>query len=103
MSKQLLVLARKDPAEAARVAAGLTIFGHEVSLVIMVPNAKDAKDANDSPDSQTGSLNEEQLELLELADIEPVTTVPDLAQQFMLIDTKSLSDGIRSADAVLSF
>lgn len=91
MSKQLLILARKDPAEAVRVAAGLTIFGHEVSLVFMLS------------DSTRLSVDDEQLELLELADIEPVTTVVELGQQFMLIDTKALGAGIRSADAVLSF
>ena len=33
--KSILVLARRDHAEAMRVAAGLTIFGHQVGLVFM--------------------------------------------------------------------
>ena len=33
--KAILVLARRDHAEAMRVAAGLTIFGHRVGLVFM--------------------------------------------------------------------
>jgi hypothetical protein len=61
--KKLLVLARRDHAEAMRVAAGLTIFGHAVSLVFM-----------DRPVAETAE-NAANAELLELTGIEPQTTV----------------------------
>jgi hypothetical protein len=61
--KHLLVLGRRNHAEAMRVAAGLTIFGHEVRLVFMT-----------GPVAET-EANAEQAELLELSDIVPVTTV----------------------------
>ena len=32
-AKSVLVVARRDPLEAMRVAAGITVFGHEVALV----------------------------------------------------------------------
>jgi len=35
--KKILVLARDDVDEAMRVAAGLTIFGHQVDCVIVAP------------------------------------------------------------------
>lgn len=61
--KNLLVLGRRNHAEAMRVAAGLTIFGHEVQLVFMTSPVAETED------------NAEQAELLELSDIVPVTTV----------------------------
>lgn len=61
--KKLLVLGRRNHAEAMRVAAGLTIFGHHVRLVFMT-----------SPVAETPE-NAEQAELLDLADIMPETTV----------------------------
>lgn len=63
MKKHVLVLARRDHAEAMRVAAGLTIFGHQVSLVFM-----------DRPVADTAQ-NRAMAELLELSDIAPETTV----------------------------
>jgi len=56
--KNILVLARDDVEEAMRVAAGLTIFGHQVECVVV------AEDTTIQPDN-------EQLELLELAEIVP--------------------------------
>ena len=32
-AKSVLVIARRDPLEAMRVAAGITVFGHDVALV----------------------------------------------------------------------
>jgi len=61
--KNLLVLGRRNHAEAMRVAAGLTIFGHQVRLVFMTSPVEDTE------------TNAEQAELLELSDIVPVTTV----------------------------
>jgi hypothetical protein len=61
--KKLLVLGRRNHAEAMRVSAGLTIFGHDVRLVFMTSPVAETQD------------NAEQAELLELADIIPETTV----------------------------
>ena len=58
-TKSVLVLARRDPLEAMRVAAGVTIFGHRVSLVF----AHGVLEA--TPDVERSA------ELVELADIEP--------------------------------
>ncbi len=87
--KSILVLARRDHAEAMRVASGLTIFGHRVRLVFM-----------DRPVAENAE-NAAQAELLELADIAPETTVaaqPDLP----CLDTARLGATLREADLVIS-
>jgi hypothetical protein len=88
--KRLLVLARRDHAEAMRVAAGLTIFGHRVSLVFMT-----------APVAETPE-NAANAELLELTGIEPRTTVAAMGDDLPLLDAVGLADAIVSADAVLS-
>ena len=88
--KRLLVLARRDHAEAMRVAAGLTIFGHAVSLVFMDrPVAESAENAAGA-------------ELLELAGIAPQTTVAAMAEDLPLLDADGLAQAIAGADAVLN-
>ncbi len=62
---QILVLAYRDHAEAMRVAAGLTIFGHSVDLVFVDRKVEESDE------------NIEQAELLELSGIEPVSLVED--------------------------
>jgi len=64
-AKQLLVLARRDHAEAMRVAAGLTIFGHTVELVFVDRPVEDTED------------NAAQAELLELTGIQPLSLLDD--------------------------
>jgi len=64
-AKTIVVLGRRDHAEAMRVAAGLTIFGHTVHLVFMNTPVADTE------------RNAAQAELLELAEIKPVTTVAE--------------------------
>lgn len=62
MSRQvqnILVLGRRDHAEAMRVAAGLTIFGHHVDLVFADRVVEESDE------------NIAQAELLELSDIAP--------------------------------
>jgi len=54
--KKVVVLARDDANEAMRVAAGLTIFGHEVGCVLVNP-------------AITISADNSQLELLELSEV----------------------------------
>jgi hypothetical protein len=88
--KRLLVLARRDHAEAMRVAAGLTIFGHAVSLVFM-----------DRPVAETAE-NAANAELLELSGIEPQTTVAAMADDLPLLDAAGLAAALADADAVLS-
>lgn len=88
--RRLLVLARRDAAEAMRVAAGLTIFGHAVSLVFL-----------GEPLAETAA-NAAGVELLELAGIEPQTTVTAMADELPLLDDAALAAAIASADAVLS-
>ena len=63
--RQILVLAYRDHAEAMRVSAGLTIFGHSVDLVF-VDRIVEESDENIA-----------QAELLELSGIEPVSLVED--------------------------
>ena len=88
--KKLLVLARHAHAEAMRVAAGLTIFGHQVGLVFMSgPVAETAENAANA-------------ELLELSGIAPQTTVAAMADDLPLLDAAALALAMTSADIVLS-
>lgn len=90
MSRQILVLARRDPQEAMRVSAGLTIFGHQVVLIFMdkVFNEEDCES--------------EQMELLELAEIEPLTMDSEQQERFTLINSQALGNWISSSEAVLN-
>lgn len=87
--KSLLVLARNDSREAIRVAAGLTIFGHDVNLIMM-------RKINET------DLDENDVEILELADIEPLATSDD-ESGISVISEQALLDHILAADAVLNF
>ncbi|MCB1330148.1 MAG: hypothetical protein KDK28_12240 [Maritimibacter sp.] len=88
--KKILVLGRRDHTEAMRVAAGLTIFGHEVRLVFMT-----------EPVAET-EANAAQAELLELSDIVPETTVPEMGEDLTLLDAAALGHAIAAADRVVS-
>ena len=88
--KKILVLGRRDHTEAMRVAAGLTIFGHEVRLVFMTEPVADS------------DANAEQAELLELSDIVPETTVPEMGDDLTLLDAGALGAAIADADRVVS-
>lgn len=88
--KNILVLARRDHAEAMRVAAGLTIFGHHVGLVFM-----------DRPVEESAE-NSANAELLELCDIVPQTTVAAMADDLPLLDPALLATAVGGADLVLS-
>lgn len=88
--KNILVLARHDHAEAMRVAAGLTIFGHHLDLVFMTgPVAETAENAANA-------------ELLEMTDIAPRTTVAAMAEDLPLLDPAALAQAMVDADIVLS-
>lgn len=86
-TKSILVLGRRDPTEAMRVAAGLTIFGHTLSVVFLVPVPATPENA-------------EMAELLEFADIETKTTVPD--QTLPHIGADALAAAIRGADDIIN-
>lgn len=86
-TKSILMLGRRDPTEAMRVAAGLTIFSHTLSIVFMAPVA-------DTPE------NNEMAELLEFSDIESKTTLPD--QALPCIDADDLAAAILAADMVIN-
>lgn len=88
--KSILVLARRDHAEAMRVAAGLTIFGHRVGLVFMTGAVAESEE------------NAANAELLELTGIEPQTTVADMADQLPLLDAGALAAAMLAANIVLS-
>jgi hypothetical protein len=88
--KRILVLGRRDHAEAMRVAAGLTIFGHEVRLVFMTEPVADTEE------------NAAQAELLELSDIEPETTVAAMGEELALLAPDALADALAASDRVIS-
>lgn len=89
-TKSILVLGRRDHAEAMRVAAGLTIFGHDVRLVLMTGPVEE------------NEANAEQAELLELADIVPETTVAEMAEMLTVLDAAALAGAIAGADRVVN-
>ncbi len=88
--KSILVLARRDPQEAMRVAAGLTIFGHTVRLVFMGRVL--------SEEEASG----EHAELMELADIEPETTVIEMADDLDFLDAEAFGAAIIASDRVVN-
>lgn len=88
--KSILVLARRDHAEAMRVAAGLTIFGHQVGLVFMREAVAETAE------------NAANAELLEMCDIVPDTTVAAMAEDLALLDAAALAARMAAADIVLS-
>ncbi len=89
-AKSILVLARRDPTEAMRVAAGLTIFGHAVDLVFMGAPVAESEE------------NAAMAELLELSGIAPRTTVAAMADELAFLDATALAAAIAGADAVVS-
>ena len=88
--KSVLVLSRRDPEEAMRVAAGLTIFGHSVRLVFMDRVLSEAEAGG------------EHAELMELADIEPETTVIEMADDLGFLDADALGKAIIASDMVVN-
>lgn len=85
----ILVLARSNAAEAKRVAAGITIMGHDVRLVVITARRPDPEEA------AVQGRN------LSLAGITPETTRPELAGAMTLIARTELAAAIQAADHVL--
>ncbi|HER25684.1 MAG TPA: hypothetical protein ENI69_01100 [Rhodospirillales bacterium] len=88
--KSILVLARRDHTEAMRVAAGLTIVGNDVRLILMT-----------GPVAETDA-NAAQAELLDLSDITPETTVTEMADELHFLDAVALGQAIVESDRVVS-
>ena len=88
-AKSILVLGRRDLTEALRVAAGLTIVGNEVRLILMT-----------GPVAET-EANAEQAELLDLSEIIPETTVPEMADDLAFLDATALGQAIAESDRVV--
>lgn len=89
-AKKLLVLARRDPNEAMRVAAGLTIHEHDVSLIFLK-----APQMNSDASAQ-------QVELLELTGIVPKTMIAELEDELELLNAEGLGVAIKTANHVIS-
>ena len=89
-TKKITVLGRDNHAEAMRVAAGLTIYGHEVRIVFMSEAVAETEE------------NAKQAELLELADIIPETTVPEMAEDLAFLDSEALAQVINESDQIIN-
>ncbi|MBT3215765.1 MAG: hypothetical protein HN351_14095 [Deltaproteobacteria bacterium] len=89
-TKKITVLGRDNHAEAMRVAAGLTIYGHEVRIVFMSEAVAETEE------------NAKQAELLELADIIPETTVPEMAEDLAFLDSAALAQLINESDQIIN-
>ena len=89
-TKKITVLGRDNHAEAMRVAAGLTIYGHEVRIVFMSEAVAETEE------------NAKQAELLELADIIPETTVPEMAEDLAFLDSEALAQLINESDQIIN-
>ena len=89
-TRKITVLGRDNHSEAMRVAAGLTIYGHEVRIVFM-----------NEPVSETEE-NTKQSELLELADIIPETTISEMADELPFLDSAALAQVIDESDHIIN-
>jgi hypothetical protein len=87
-TKSILILGRRNPGEAMRVAAGLTIFDHQPRLIFMVP-------VPDTPE------NAEMAELLEFSDVEAKTTVAG-DESLPKTGAEALALAILEADGVIT-
>ena len=88
--KKITVLGRDNHAEAMRVAAGLTIYGHEVRIVFMNETVAETEE------------NAKQSELLELADIIPETTISEMADDLPFLNSTALAQVIDESDHIIN-
>jgi hypothetical protein len=88
--KRILVLGRRDHTEAMRVAAGLTVAGHDIRLIFMNKAVEETAE------------NELQAELLDLSDIVPETTVPTMANDLNFLNAKDLANAISNSDSIIN-
>ncbi|MEH6458059.1 MAG: hypothetical protein V7749_17145 [Cocleimonas sp.] len=85
---QILVFAQRDHAEAMRVSAGLTIFGHGVDLIFVDRIVEESEE------------NLAQAELLELTEIEPLSLIDDPSLD--RIQYSQLNEYLKKADHVIN-
>ena len=88
--KFLLVLARRDPIEAMRVAAGLTIHDHQVQILFLCEADLGTEEAK------------EYLELLEFSKIVPKTILPCIGNQIECLCGLDPSLLMEEADQTIS-
>lgn len=84
----IVVIARNDPAEAMRVASGITIFGHQVSLIFA-----------HGPLEITPQIIE-YAELLSFTDVEPVSLFDD--PEVPKIAADEFTDKLKQAEVVIN-
>jgi hypothetical protein len=84
--KKVAMLVRRNQPEALRVAGGLTLTDHDVSVFVM-----------DRPLADDEAV-QEQLEVLEFADIEPVAAYPGAEG----LGPEELASRLAGCDMVLS-
>ena len=88
VEKTVVVIARRDPIEAMRVAAGITVFGHHVSLVF----AHGLLEL--SPETMEGA------ELIELADVAPFSLFDD--PEIPNLPAHSFASLLGKSDAIIN-
>lgn len=86
--RKIVVIATNNHAEAMRVAAGLTIYCHEISMIFVDKIVEESEE------------NIAQAELLELCEIEPVSILDD--PNMSKISSEELATLINKADKVVS-
>jgi hypothetical protein len=86
--QQILVLSSDDHAESMRVAAGLTIFGHQVELIFINRIVEE------------NEANIEQAELLDLSGIVPLSLMDD--PNIEHINQNQLSKLILSSNQIIN-
>jgi len=86
--KNVVVMARLDPVEAMRVASGVTIFGHKVSLIFAHGILEVTPEV------------EEQAEMMDLAEVKPYSLFDD--NEVSHLDTQQLLTLLQSTEVVIN-
>ena len=90
IGRDVLILARRDPQEAMRVAAGMTVRGHKVSFVFLsLPKRL-----------ENGAVDK--IAMLELTGIKPQTTLKELDDVAKVITGSELASTLSGAERVIS-
>lgn len=88
--KKVAVLVRHNQPEALRVAGGLTLADHDVSVFVL-----------DQPLADSEAVAE-QLEVLEFAEVEPISAIPGDDSGSGHVDLEQLANDLPGYDAVLT-
>ena len=84
------MLARRDPIEAMRVAAGLTIHDHQVRILFLCEADLETEEAR------------EYLELLELSEIVPQSILSSMGNQMECLEELQGARMLEEADQLIS-